>query len=298
MIDYQIVSQPKCRKVEHRYLYVWEEPFSVIDARFIPFDCSRKAAINGVRLATYKLMAINTNINSAPKDSDVINHIEAKVYFSMRLGKRASIHSRDIEEIVMECFLTEPPEYIAKNIITTKRVEWKSNWMDLIQFSTEQKKKMNSLGDDEKMSYEFKIIGEQKRKYAMECMSFSNGVLIVDKVREAMDSWLETNAKEDITYNYIAKELGHDVTTIKKYLKDAKDIYDFLELQDDARRRWRKSNDAKLVNSCYIINERGKKITKVGLSNESGLSRQTVYNKWNDRDLKLNTLVESLNSKL
>jgi len=299
VIDFQRISTPDCPKIEFTYLYLWDEPFTAIDARFIPVDCPRKKALSALRLNVYRLLAINQNIHNEVTERQIIDHVRGKIEFALEMGNRSSIFEGDITSIVKECISNEAPEWVANALFTKKKVEWKSNWRELIVYSEEETKKVDSISDEsERKAYRLKLNKKKKMEYYYECAEVNNRADTLDKVNMFLNGALETTAPEDITYNLIAQGTGLHPQTLRNHLKKASEVFEFLELNEDARNKWKESNDAKIYKACHDINKRGDKITKKGLSEESGVSRTTIYKKWKSKNMNLESVVNSLNKKI
>ena len=120
----------------------------------------------------------------------------------------------------------------------------------------------------------------------------------VERWRVEMLNYIETTNREDRSYNSLSNHLGVSLRTLRVNIDIFPKLKEQLDLTDDKRMDIKKEVDETLIKACQDIHNRGKKITKKGLSEESGISRTTIYKKWVDENFRLKDFVEELNSSV
>lgn len=127
-----------CRE-EFSYLYVWNEPYEVVDARYFVFGLSKERTIRNLKLFTYKLWYINPDASSNEICDYVIDIVNKKSSTGI------FITESDVYKLIHSVFESELPINISDIVktkdgknITTKIVEWKNNINGLLVISNER----------------------------------------------------------------------------------------------------------------------------------------------------------------
>ena len=277
-----------CR-VEFEYLYIWNEPYEVVDASFFVFVKDKKKTLLLLKTYIYKLRYINPDCT----DVSVMEHIIEILNNSSDKG--VFITETDICKMVYNIFEIDIPSDISKMVktkyiknkqnkweesITTRRAEWKNNIYGLLRIKPERMREiLSSDNPDEEERKEYKKI---KMNYIRKCMSLVDKNNNERKIEVAIDALKEssqsTNAQE------LSKETSMSIQSIRKHLNNIADRIDFVDGFKVIRNMNTEGADAsiqKMIDAKQKLTNDGLKVNKVNVQRESGLSKPTVNKHWN-----------------
>jgi len=272
-----------CR-TEFQYLYVWNEPYVIVDASFFIFGKNRNNSLKNLREYIYKLWYINTESSYLELSSHIVGILNKKV------NDGIFITESDVYKMVYEIMNSQLPKDINvftktkvvknKRIETTSKIEWKDNVNGLLVLSEEVMKNVRASNDISKaMTNEYKKV---KIKYAKKCM---------DKVLEsgnestiecAIDILREDN--NSVSIKDISDASGMSVNTVRKYVELMADRLDSIDGFRVVRNKITETIDDNLnkIREAKIeLLKEGVKPTKINLHKFTGVSRPTIDKYWN-----------------
>jgi len=271
-----------CR-VEFQYLYVWYEPYDVVDASYLVFGKNRENSLRSLEDFVYKLWYIN------PETS----YIDIVSYVIEILNKKSSggiyITESDISNVVFKIMNSNLPKDISDVVMskhtskgrvrTTKIVEWKSNINGLLVVGS---KRMTEIRKSDNVSLELsKEYKKIKLRYMKKCIDKVNENGFQDMIEQSIDLLRETQSEASV--NQISKTCGLSYTTTKKYIDLMAERLDFVEgfrVIKDKNKEMSEDTISKLMDTKKIIINNKVKFNKTNLSKYSGVSRPTVDKYW------------------
>lgn len=293
MINYQVVSSPIIDyRREFRYAYVWLRPRVVIDARYLRLTTSRSAVLYGIKVMTYKLIALNSNIDVTA--DEVSRHIGFKISSAVRdNGILSPVYQSDVEDVVRSCFNSDDDRSV--NIFTNNKIEWKKDIKGLIKLTKEEVDFLSSISMENRVNEKIKMIGDKKLRYTNKIMSEAKREDAIDKMECAIEALKSVRMGEFITRGDIADVSGVSYNTVCRYLDKGYIVDDSIL---DARTEKSFEVNKRLEDGCVNIHSKGYKITKSKLHKESRVSRPTIDKKLKDKSVRLSEYIYKLNSKL
>jgi predicted transcriptional regulator len=271
-----------CR-VEFQYLYVWNEPYKIVDASYLALSSSKKYSLLAIEEFVYKLWYINPNCSY----SDIVSHIvdilkikstkgiyvtETEVYDLVYKIMNSNIPS-NISELVTSKFLNK------KRIDTTKIIEWKSDINSLLKI-TDPKILESIKNNDGKvnLSNEYKKI---KLKYMKKCLDQVKSINHQEVIELTID--LLRDKKNKATIGEISQASGLSYVTTKKYINLMSDRLNFIEgfkVVKDKNKENSEETIKKLINTKEEMYFNNIPLTKTNLSKISKISRPTIDKYW------------------
>jgi hypothetical protein len=269
-----------CRE-EFSYLYVWNEPYEVVDARYFVFGLSKERTIRNLKLFTYKLWYINPDASSNEICDYVIDIVNKKSSTGI------FITESDVYKLIHSVFESELPINISDIVktkdgknITTKIVEWKNNINGLLVISNERMNEIRkSKNKDQEIKKEYKKI---KLRYMKNCIDKVGKEDRLQVIEAAIDSLREE--KESATINDISDMSGVGYLTTRKYIDLMADRLDFIDGFKVIRNQHKETSDntiSELLRYRDEIISNGGKLNKMSLHKISGISRPTIDKHWN-----------------
>jgi len=293
MINYQVISSPSVDyRREFQYAYVWLKPRVVIDARYLRLNTSRSAVLYGIKVMTYKLIALNSERDVTA--DEVSKHIGSKISSAVRdNGILSPVYQSDVEDVVKDCFNSDDNRMV--NIFTNNKIEWKKDIKGLIELTREEVDFLYSIDVKDRVNEKIKMIGEKKLRYTNQIMSEAKREDNVEKIECAIEALKSVRMGEFITRRDIVNVSGVSYSTVCKYLDKGYIVDDSIL---DARTEKSFEINKRLEDGCVNINAKGYKITKLKLHKESKVSRPTIDKKLKDRSVRLSEYINKLNNEL
>lgn len=284
---------------EFDYLYLYDDKFKCIDARFVNFNSYPEKVRYNVELFVYKLRHLNPQITFEKSESVTIdrlrNYYSETVQFNITESDVRSIHSKAWQD----------PNYDmwSRDIYSYKRVIWKSGFdyvflpsdktVSDIERSLREKKDWLSTGKDIVLSPEQrqkiktktirKMTRENKNKYYNECRSKKSSNDKYTKILNAIEQLIEDD--EFVSVSKIANITGLGVETTRFHINKIKELTELVKNHnigsfgvENGHEMRRKRNVDSIIE---YVNETGD-ISKSSISRELGISRRTVYNLWDE----------------
>lgn len=271
-----------CRK-EFQYLYVWYEPYKVVDASYLVLPNSKESTLKSIEEFVYKLWYINPECTYL----DMVSHIVE--ILNKRSSKGIYITETDVSNLVFKIMNTNLPSDISnlvtskfKNgsrIETTKIVEWKQNINGLLVLDSNKMSKIRiSKNIELELSKEYKKI---KLRYMKKCIDKVNG----DNHQEVVESTIDMlrDVQSEASVNEISLACGLSYTTTRKYIDLMADRLSFIEGFKVIKDKNKETSDEtikKLISHIEMLKIYGLKINKTNLNKVSGISRPTIDKYW------------------
>jgi hypothetical protein len=271
-----------CRK-EFQYLYVWYEPYKVVDASYLVLVNNREHTLKSIEEFIYKLWYINPECSYL----DIVSHIVEII--NRRSSKGIYVTETDVYDLVFKIMNSRLPSDISnlvtskfKNgnrIETTKIVEWKQSINGLLVLDNNKMKKIRMSRNIElELSKEYKKI---KLKYMKKCIDKINGDNHQDIVESTIDMLRDIQSEASV--NEISLACGLSYTTTRKYVDLMADRLNFIEGFKVIKDKNKETSDEtikKLIKTKEDMNINEIKINKINLCRESGISRPTIDKYW------------------
>lgn len=265
MIKYRILDD-KYKRIEFEYLYVWEKGYECVDARYVNITTSREVALYNFRIYIYKLMYLNSSL---VEDDFVFSGLNT-LRETMKTHGTYVLDS-DVYKICDELFNTNDLDSdLCNKIKTVKRIEWKPNISGLL----------NGIDIDGKDSR--KLIKNIKIKESLRCL---NSLKMNKTKKIILNSILVIKEEKDsCSVSDVAKATGMSYNTVKRHYEDymkefTLDEYYFVENKNNSL----KDEKISVMKEAIIkLNGLGIKITKMSISQYSGVSRNTVNKRWEE----------------
>jgi DNA-binding transcriptional regulator YhcF (GntR family) len=264
MIKYRILEE-RIDRVEFEYLYVWENGYECVDARYVNITSSREVALYNFRIYIYKLMYLNSSLT----EDDFIFCGLNTVHETMKTYGVYILDS-DVYKICGELFNDGFDNSLYDKIKTKKRVEWKPNIGGLLE------------GVDVEGKDVRKVIKNIKIKESLRCLNS----LKMDKTKKIiLNSILIIKEERDTcSVSDVSRATGISYNTVKRHYEDymrefTLDEYYFMENKNSSL----KDEKISAMKEAIIkLNNLGFKITKMSVSQYSGVSRNTVNKRWEE----------------
>lgn len=282
MIDNYLRITPVTKdcRVEFNYLYVWNEPYELVDARFFVFGLSRKNTLKNLRLFIYKLWYINPSVDSNEMCDYLIEIIKKKSSTGI------FITESDVYNMVYEIFDSEIPSNISELVKTkdgknkvTKIVEWKKNINGLLVIDSKRMDEIRkSKNKEQDIKKEYKKI---KLKYMKNCIDKVGKEDKLQLIEATIDSLREE--KESATIKDISDLSGVGYLTTRKYIDLMADRLDFVDGFKVIRNQHKETSDStisELLRCKEELEKEGVKVNKMSLHKASGISRPTIDKHW------------------
>jgi hypothetical protein len=271
-----------CRK-EFQYLYVWYEPYKVVDASYLVLANNREYTLKSIEDFVYKLWYINPDCSYL----DIVSHIVEII--NKRSSKGIYVTETDVYDLVFKIMNSKLPSDISnlvtskfKNgdrIETTKIVEWKKSINGLLVIDNNKMEKIRMSKNIElELSKEYKKI---KLKYMKKCIDKVNG----DNHQEVVESTIDMlrDIQSEASVNEISLACGLSYTTTRKYIDLMVDRLNFIEGFKVIKDKNKETSDEtikKLIKTKESMIFNNIKINKTNLCRESKVSRPTIDKYW------------------
>lgn len=264
MIKFRLLSE-SFHRVEFDYLYVWEDKYECVDARYVNIVTSRDVALYNFRIYIYKLMYLNSSL----VEDDFINEGLNTLHETMKTHG-VYILDEDVYRICSELFNNEFDPGLFEKIKTRRSIEWKPNIGGLL------------IGVDVEGKDARVVIKNIKIKESLRCLNS----LKMDKTKKIILTAI-VSIKEEVgscSVSDVARHTGISYNTVKRHYEDymeefTLDEYYFMENKNSSL----KDEKISIMKESIIkLKNLGLKITKVSISQYSGVSRNTVNKRWEE----------------
>lgn len=264
MIKFRILSESSHR-VEFDYLYVWENKYECVDARYVNIVTSRDVALYNFRIYIYKLMYLNPSMT---EDDFVFCGLEMLHETMKTYG--VYLLDADVYRICSELIHNGLESDLVDKIKTKKSIEWKHNIGGLLNG-------IDIEGKDART-----VIKNAKIKESLRCLNS----LKMDKTKKIILSSIISIKEEagSCSISDVARHTGISYNTVKRHYEDymeefTLDEYHFVINKNSCLK------DEKLSvmkESISKLKNLGLKINKISVSQYSGVSRNTVNKRWEE----------------
>jgi DNA-binding transcriptional ArsR family regulator len=264
MIKFRILDT-EIKRVEFEYLYIWEDQYECVDARYVNIVSSRDVALYNFRIYIYKLMYLNPN---CVEDDFVIHGLN--VLHETLKTHGVYILDQDVYRICSELFANDFDSELYSKVKSKRRVEWKPNISGLL------------VGIDLKDDDYRKAIKNAKIKESLRCLN----KLKMDKTKKIILSAIVSIKEESNSccVSDVARVTGISYNTVKRHYEDymnefTLDEYHFMINKNDSLKDEKISVMKDAVDKLKSL---GLKVSKLTVSQYSGVSRNTVNKRWEE----------------
>lgn len=276
----RITPVTKDCRVEFSYLYVWNEPYEVVDARYFVFGLNKEKTIRNLKLFIYKLWYINPDVSSNELCEYVVEIVKKKSSTGI------FITESDVYKLIYSIFESELPINISDLVKTkdgknkvTKIVEWKNNINGLLVIDSKRMYEIRkSKNIDQEIKKEYKKI---KLKYMKNCIDKVGKEDKLQVIEATIDSLREE--KESATIKDISDLSGVGYLTTRKYIDLMADRLDFIDGFKVIRNQHKETSDntiSELLKYKQELEDNGIILNKMSLHKVSGISRPTIDKHW------------------
>lgn len=276
----RITPVTKDCRVEFSYLYVWNEPYEVVDARYFVFGLNKEKTIRNLKLFIYKLWYINPDVSSNELCEYVVEIVKKKSSTGI------FITESDVYKLIHSIFESELPINISDLVKTkdgknkvTKIVEWKNNINGLLVIDSKRMYEIRkSKNIDQEIKKEYKKI---KLKYMKNCIDKVGKEDKLQVIEATIDSLREE--KESATIKDISDLSGIGYLTTRKYIDLMADRLDFIDGFKVIRNQHKETSDntiSELLKYKQELEDNGIRLNKMSLHKASGISRPTIDKHW------------------
>ena len=276
MKKFIILSAVKNR-VEFEYLYVWEDKYECVDARYVNISSSKETALYNYRVYVWKVWYLNPDCSEDELVNDGIKLINS----TMKTNGTFLLES-DVYRICNEVFHGGFNSEIFSKIKEWKRIEWKSNIDELIKLTEDEEFVLDSLDSKEYVKMYNEFIRVKKIKESSKCLN----QIKMNKVKAAVINSIMPIKDENkvCSISDISLITGISYKTVKKHYEEYMeemlvDGYDFIV---DKNISLKNEKTDLMIRAILVLKEKGLKINKATVSAYSGVSRSTVNKRWDD----------------
>ena len=275
-----------CRD-EFQYLYVWRDLYKCCDATFLNLSGSRKECLKKLENHIHKLRYINPYCTDVDVIDDITDVLKSKISDGVR------ILESDVWNIAYEVFKRDIPTNIYEIVHSYKKVEWKDNISSLLVLTEDQYGRYLRLDEDKRKDYKKQILRNIKMNEARNCISKVKSDDNYEKVMVAIDVLREGSNDYLVSVKDVCDTSKLSEPTVRKYLDKCCDnlnsINGYTAIKNK-RIEMVLEKDNELFEACLRLKDKGRKINKLQLFNETGIARATIDKHWSKVEEFLNTL--------
>ena len=282
MIKFKILDT-EIRRTEFRYLYVWQDKYECVDARYVNINSSRDSALYNYKIYVWKIWYLNTDCSEDDLVADGIRLIEN----AMKTHATYLLES-DVYKICSEIFNNEFNSELFNKIKTKKQIEWKSNLSDLIKFTEEEEDYLYKLSKDLFLKEANNMIKNKKIRESIKCLNS----LKMDKTKRIiLDSITSIKEKKKTcSISDLSQLTGMSYNTVKKYYEEymeefTLDEYMFVVNKNNSLKDEKMNCMKEAINN---LKKSGLSVNRINVSKYSGISRNTVNKRWEELNDYLN----------
>jgi len=276
-----------CRE-EFSYLYVWRSLYKCCDATFLNLTGNRKDCLKNIEIHIHKLRYINPYCTDSDVIEDITNVLTSKVADGIR------VLESDVWNIVYDVFKKDVPSNIRDIVHSYKKVEWKDNIASLLVLTEDQYGRYLKLDVDKREDYKKQILRNIKMNEARKCINkvksddnYEKVMVAVDVLREGSDNYM-------VSIKDVCDTSKLSEPTVRKYLdkccENLNSVDGYTAIKNK-RTEMVLEKDNELFEGCLRLRDKGKKINKLQLFNETGISRVTIDKHWSKVEEFLNTII-------
>lgn len=282
MIKFKILDT-EIRRTEFRYLYVWQDKYECVDARYVNINSSRDSALYNYKIYVWKIWYLNTDCSEDDLVADGIRLIEN----AMKTHATYLLES-DVYKICSEIFNNEFNSELFNKIKTKKQIEWKSNLSDLIKFTEEEEDYLYKLSKNLFLKEANNIIKNKKIRESIKCLNS----LKMDKTKRIILDSITSIKEEKKTCSIsdLSQLTGMSYNTVKKYYEEymeefTLDEYMFVVNKNNSLKDEKMNCMKEAINN---LKKSGLSVNRINVSKYSGISRNTVNKRWEELNDYLN----------
>jgi DNA-binding transcriptional regulator YhcF (GntR family) len=282
MIKFKILDT-EIRRTEFRYLYVWQDKYECVDARYVNINSSRDSALYNYKIYVWKIWYLNTDCSEDDLVADGIRLIEN----AMKTHATYLLES-DVYKICSEIFNNEFNSELFNKIKTKKQIEWKSNLSDLIKFTEEEEDYLYKLSKDLFLKEANNMIKNKKIRESIKCLNS----LKMDKTKRIILDSITSIKEEKKTCSIsdLSQLTGMSYNTVKKYYEEymeefTLDEYMFVVNKNNSLKDEKMNCMKEAINN---LKKSGLSVNRINVSKYSGISRNTVNKRWEELNDYLN----------
>lgn len=269
-----------CR-VEFNYLYVWNEPYEMVDATFLIFGFDKKSTLRNIKMFVYKLWYINPDASKLELSDYVISLINNKS------SSGIFVTESEVYNLIDIIFSSEIPSDISSFVKTrdgvkktTKLIEWKNDINGLLVIDDDKMNKIRlSNNINEELKKEYKRIKIKYMKQCLDKVKKTNSIHIVENTIDVL-----REDRDSATIKDISDLSGIKYPSVRKYVDLMADRLNFIDGFKVIRNQNKESSDNAIKNLLEHKEEMmklGVKFNKISLHKISGVSRPTIDKYWN-----------------
>lgn len=282
MIKFKILDT-EIKRTEFRYLYVWQDKYECVDARYVNINSSRDSALYNYKIYVWKIWYLNTDCSEDDLVADGIRLIEN----AMKTHATYLLES-DVYKICSEIFNNEFNSELFNKIKTKKQIEWKSNLSDLIKFTEEEEDYLYKLSKNLFLKEANNIIKNKKIRESIKCLNS----LKMDKTKRIILDSITSIKEEKKTCSIsdLSQLTGMSYNTVKKYYEEymeefTLDEYMFVVNKNNSLKDEKMNCMKEAINN---LKKSGLSVNRINVSKYSGISRNTVNKRWEELNDYLN----------
>lgn len=282
MIKFKILDT-EIRRTEFRYLYVWQDKYECVDARYVNINSSRDSALYNYKIYVWKIWYLNTDCSEDDLVADGIRLIEN----AMKTHATYLLES-DVYKICSDIFNNEFNSELFNKIKTKKQIEWKSNLSDLIKFTEEEENYLYKLSKDLFLKEANNMIKNKKIRESIKCLNS----LKMDKTKRIILDSITSIKEEKKTCSIsdLSQLTGMSYNTVKKYYEEymeefTLDEYIFVVNKNNSLKDEKMNCMKEAINN---LKKSGLSVNRINVSKYSGISRNTVNKRWEELNDYLN----------
>ncbi len=273
----RIDSVEKGCRIEFQYLYVWNDLYKCCDATFLNLSGSRKDCLSKIDTHIYKLRYINPECSSEDIIDDITELLKKKVSDGVK------VLESDIWNMVYDSFKRDIPSNIRDIVHSYKKIEWKDNISSLLVLNEDQYGRYLKLEEDKRIEYKKQILRNIKMNEARKCISRVNSENNYEKVMVAIDILRDGSEDYSVSVKDVCDTSKLSEPTVRKYLdkccENLNSVNGYTAIKNK-RTEMILEKDNELFEACLRLKDKGSKINKLQLFNESGISRVTIDKHW------------------
>jgi hypothetical protein len=284
MIKFKILDK-EIKRTEFRYLYVWQDKYDCVDARYVNISSYRDSALYNYKIYVWKIWYLNTDCSEDDLVADGIRLIEN----AMKTHGTYLLES-DVYKICSDIFHNEFNSELFNKIKTKKQIEWKNNLSDLIKFTEEEENYLYKLNKDFFLKEANNIIKNKKIRESIKCLNS----LKMDKTKRIILDSITSIKEEKKTCSIsdLSQLTGMSYNTVKRYYEEymeefTLDEYMFIVNKNNSLKDEKMNCMKEAINN---LKKTGLSVNRINVSKYSGISRNTVNKRWNELNDYFNKL--------
>jgi DNA-binding transcriptional regulator YhcF (GntR family) len=272
-----VVLTDKKDRVEFEYLYVWNDKYECVDARYVNISSSRETALYNYRVYVWKVWYLNTDCTEEELVKDGLKLIRS----TMKTNGTFLLDS-DVYKVCNDVFFGGFNAELFSKVKELKKIEWKNNVDELIKLTEEEEIMLNSLEGKEYIKEYNELIRIKKIKESSKCLNKMKMNKVKSEIINSIVSIKEEN--KICSISDISLITGISYKTVKKHYEEYMNemLVKGYDLVIDKNECLRNEKTDLMIRAIMILKEKGLKVTKSSVSEYSGVSRLTVNKRWDE----------------